>query len=227
MIILAADTSTAVNTVAVCDEQGVLAETAVRCGRKHSERLIQTLDWVLGEAACPLDEVDLLAISAGPGSFTGLRVGIATWKGLAVASRKPLMGVPTLDALSRCAYAQSGTVCTILDAKMNEVFGAVYDFGAGDRTKRTPDLVCSLSDLMTHAGDGPLMVGEWPGFIDQIQEVTPSATFAPAHLSYPRASAVAAEARALFDPSSDYDSGHVSPVYLRRSQAEEARAAAT
>ena len=84
MKILAADTSTSVNTVAVCEGAHVVAETVVDCGRAHSERLLATVDWVLNEAGLALNGLDALAISIGPGSFTGLRIGAATWKGLEI-----------------------------------------------------------------------------------------------------------------------------------------------
>ena len=99
MIIVAGDTSTSINTVAVCRDDAILAETVVDCGRTHAERLLDTITWVLGEAAMSLNQVDALAISTGPGSFTGLRVGLATWKGLALGQDLPLVGVPTLCLL--------------------------------------------------------------------------------------------------------------------------------
>ena len=82
MIIVAGDTSTSINTVAVCRDDAILAETVVDCGRTHAERLLDTITWVLGEAGMSLNQVDALAISTGPGSFTGLRVGWPPGKGL-------------------------------------------------------------------------------------------------------------------------------------------------
>ena len=133
-VILAADTSTATNSVAICRGDAVLAETIIEGGRRHSERLIPTVDWLLGEAGIALSDIELLAISLGPGSFTGLRIGAAMWKGLALANGLPLIGVPTLDAMTRLSpFSPKGYVAAILDARMKEVFASVYRYVDGER----------------------------------------------------------------------------------------------
>jgi len=225
MIILAADTTTSVNTVAVCDNTRILAETIVDCGRAHSERLLSTVDWVLSEAGLTLEQVEALAVTTGPGSFTGLRVGIATWKGLALANRRPLIPVPTLDAMTRLAAFRSGTVCPMLDARMGEIFGAVYAFDKGERMKRTPDHVCKVEHLMegiegelTVFGNGATL------YAQRILDIQPQAVFLDPLCSVPRASAVATEAYALMQQGVDTDPAQVAPVYLRQSQAEINRA---
>ena len=147
MKILAGDTSTSINTVAVCDSGRILAETFVDCGRGHAERLLDTVDWALAEAHLTFDDIDALAISAGPGSFTGLRVGVATWKGLAFGKNLPLVAVPTLDAMARLAGLYGGAVLPLLDARMGEVFGAAYRFGPDGRMKLTEDRACPVEEL--------------------------------------------------------------------------------
>ena len=103
-----------------------------------------------------LERVDFLAISVGPGSFTGLRVGIAAWKGLALANSIPLVGVSTLAAMSRLWPVQSGVLCPVLDAKMSEVFGAVYRFDGGvrheDRAAFVGPIESFLEGLPANAG---------------------------------------------------------------------------
>ena len=224
MVILAADTSTSINSVCVSRSGRILAETVVLSGRKHSERLLDTVDWVLAEAGMGLSQVEMLAVSIGPGSFTGLRVGIATWKGLALGQGLPLLGVPTLDAMTRLGIFQEGLVCPLLDARMHEVFGAVYSFHCGVRTKRTPDRVCSIDTFLDDVpgaavflGDGATLYGE------AIRQRFPEACFAPEHCSVPRASAVAAEAFQRLGEGAVADAGAVVPIYLRKSQPEEAK----
>ena len=131
-IILASDTSTRHCGVALCRvavpgaECEIMAQSCADRHKLHAERLLESVDWVLNAAACSLQEVSCLAATAGPGSFTGLRVGLATWKGLALALGLPLVAVPTLDAMARLATVREGVVVPLLDARMKEVFGAVY-----------------------------------------------------------------------------------------------------
>jgi tRNA threonylcarbamoyl adenosine modification protein YeaZ len=221
MKILAADTATSINTVAVCDGPRILAETVVECGRAHSERLIITVDWVLAEAGLTLEDLDALAISAGPGSFTGVRVGVATWKGLAFGKNLPLVAVPTLDAMTRLSRFQDALVCPLLDARMHEVYGAVYRFANGRREKLTEDLVCDIDAMLNRIEATAVFLGDGASmYRDRILARQPGAIFAPGLCSKPRASAVAAEALALIERGANTDAQAVVPVYLRKSQAE-------
>ncbi len=245
--ILAADTATHLNTAAVCraDESGfeVLAETVVACRRMHSERLMATLDWVLSEAALSLEDIDILAVSAGPGSFTGLRVGVSTFKGLAFAKRLPLVAVPTLDAMAAAFPAVSPypvasgrelVVCPLLDARMKEVYGAAYQGGGTARRKVVRDCVCPIEQFAARLseetdGAAPVFLGEGASlYRDQIYTLLPDASVLLAPHMPPRAAAVAAEAAARMQAGTPSDAALVSPVYLRKSQAEvnrDARAA--
>ena len=222
MRILAADTSTAVNTVAVCEGERLLAETVVDCGRAHSERLLATVDWVLAEAGVKIEELDALAISAGPGSFTGLRVGVATWKGLAAGAKLPLVPVPTLDALARVGAVYEGLVCALLDAKMGDVFGALYRFAQGRRTKLAGDRVGVVEDLIGGIEDDIRFLGDGAmRYRERIEAAVASAIFVEQARGVPRASAVALEAHMLLDQGAcTTDPAEVAPVYLRKSQAE-------
>ena len=223
MIILAADTGTSINTVAVCDGDRPLAETIVETGRSHSEKLLLTVDWVLHEAGLTLDDVQMLAIGIGPGSFTGLRIGAATWKGLAFARNLSLVAVPSLDAMTRLAPFYNEVVCPLLDARMHEVFGAVYRFEDGRREKLVADSVCPVGAILDQIPEpAPVFLGNGATlYRDEILARLPGARFAPAACSVPRASAVAAESVALLAAGISTDAAAVSPVYLRKSQPEE------
>ncbi len=224
MKILAADTSTSINTVALSEDHRVLAETVVDCGRAHAERLLATVKWVLAEAGVVLKEVDMLAISAGPGSFTGLRVGVATWKGLALAADLPLVGVSTLDALARAYPLHEGTLCPLIDAKMGEVFGAIYRFENGVRHKSQADRVGPVESIFEEASGVIHCLGDGARrYRERILKLNPSATFPSGALATPRASAVAEEAIELIAGGCATDPAAVAPVYLRKSQAEVAR----
>ncbi len=230
--ILAADTSTRQCTVALClfSEQGainVAAQTSADSHRLHAEGLLDALQWVLHAAGRTLRQVDCLAVSIGPGSFTGLRVGAAAWKGLAFALNLPLVAVPTLDAMSRLNAVVDGVVAPMLDARMGEVFGAVYRFSQLRREKLTPDLVCSAEELLTHIpeGAGPVLL---PGdgalrYRADILACLPEACILPETMGTPRADAVAVEARHLLLQGVEVRAACAAPRYLRASQAEQAR----
>lgn len=228
-LILAADTSTAINSVALCRDDAILAEAVIDGRRLHSERLLPTVQWLLAESGVALHEVDLLAIAIGPGSFTGLRIGAATWKGLAFANDIPLIGVPTLDAMARLAAVRPKSyVAALLDARMKEVFAAAYTVTGPDPAKCLDDTVCSITALMERLealpdfdpdalsllGDGAQL------YQDVLRARWPGATIAAPAQGVPRASAVALEARARHAAGAPTDPGAVNPVYLRKSQAE-------
>jgi tRNA threonylcarbamoyladenosine biosynthesis protein TsaB len=228
-LILAADTSTAINSVALCRDHALLGEVVLDGRRRHSERLLPAVDWLLGETSVELADIELLAISIGPGSFTGLRIGAATWKGLAYANELPLVGVPTLDAMARLAPTPpEGYQVILLDARMKEVFAAVYTYSGGQRQKVVSDRVCPLSALFDAAealpdfhtkplsllGDGVVL------YQQAITERWPGAVLASPSQGLPRASAVAIEALERYAAGAESDAGRVNPVYLRKSQAE-------
>lgn len=228
-IVLAAETSTAINSVALLRDDQLLAEAVIDGRRLHSERLLPTVDWLLGEAGLSLRDVDLLAISTGPGSFTGLRIGAATWKGLALANDLPLVAVPTLDAMTRLApYPPVSCIAVVLDARMKEVFAAVYQYVNGQRVKVLNDQACPIDALLDQIEalggahrEGLALMGDGADlYRDAILRRLPAAIIAAPAQSAPRASAVGLEALALLAAGAPSDGALVSPVYLRKSQAE-------
>jgi tRNA threonylcarbamoyladenosine biosynthesis protein TsaB len=238
MRILAADTTTSILAIAVCEwgaplafreAAGIAAEVVVECGRAHSERLLEATDWVLRQAGCGLDDMDALAISVGPGSFTGVRIGVAAFKGLAFGGgpsgkNLPLVPVPTLDAMTRVGVFSDGVVCPMLDARMHEVYGAVYRFREGGRERIAPDRVCPVERMIEAIEEPALFLGDGADlYRDRILAARPDARFAPPHCSVPRAAAVAAEAVYLLDAEVCTDPALVVPVYLRKSQPEQKR----
>ena len=221
-VVLAADTTTSINSLAICRDGRVLVETVAECGRLHAERLLPTVDWILAEAGLSLHHIDLFAISAGPGSFTGLRIGVAAWKGLALGEDKPLAAVPTLDAMARSVAGAAETVCPLLDARMAEVYGAIYRYEGTRREKLIPDRVCSIGNILDALPGGPVrFLGDGAdSYYKEIVERLPGALFAPAFTVLPRAALVAGEALDLAASGAPLDAALAEPVYLRGSQAE-------
>lgn len=228
-LVLAAETSTAINSVALLRDEALLAEAVIDGRRLHSERLLPTVDWLLGEAGLTLRDIELLAIAIGPGSFTGLRIGAATWKGLALANDLPLVAVPTLDAMTRlCPCAPASCLAIVLDARMKEVFAAVYRFEGGRRVKVIEDRACAIETLLDQiagldgfAETGLTLMGDGADLYRGVLAARfPRAAIAAPAQGAPRASAVALEALALQAGGACTDAALVSPVYLRKSQAE-------
>lgn len=133
MKILAFDTSTFAASAAVVDGGTVLAESSVLQRAGHSERLLPLVDEVLARAGLPLGAIDRLAAGLGPGSFTGVRLGLATAKGLQLATGIPLVGVSSLDALAASAWGVEGPLVAALDARRDEVYAALFRQREGDR----------------------------------------------------------------------------------------------
>ena len=223
MKILAADTGTRINTVAVWEDGRILAETVVDCHRAHSERLLETTQWVMKEAATALAQLDALAVSIGPGSFTGLRIGVAAWKGLALGAGLPLAGVCSLDALARPFQGLSWPVCAMLPARGDEVYAAALPSEPGAPAMFGPG-AASLDEVLRDAPRGALFTGE--GAVmhrDVIEARDPAALFPLRALTVPRASAVAEVGCAIIRAGTDGDPAAVSPLYLRKTQAERLR----
>lgn len=156
MRVLAVDTTSQRASVAVADESGPLAETRVVCEGGHSRWLLPATDALLRGLGIGAAEIELFAVTSGPGSFTGLRVGLGTVQGLALASRRPCLGVSTLDVVAHGAVPGTGPIVALLDAFRSEVFWAVYD---GDGRLRGERSVGPLDATLASAPSGSAFVG--------------------------------------------------------------------
>ena len=176
-MILAIETATDVCGAAVVHEGRVIARSSISEKNIHSEKLLTMVDDVLLEAAVLLNDVDAIAVSIGPGSFTGLRIGLSTAKGLAMARQKPIIAVPTLDALANEYYRSSsknsaGIVCPMIDAKRDEVYYCFYEVNAAGINRRSDYTIESITqvggragryDTVVFVGDGVLKMEKMPG----------------------------------------------------------------
>jgi tRNA threonylcarbamoyladenosine biosynthesis protein TsaB len=163
MRLLAIDTSTEYLTLAVTDGAEVRARLHRKAPRSHSSLLVPMIDAVLRKARLRLKDIDGFCVGVGPGSFTGLRIGVATVKALAAATGRPIAAVPTFDAIARNAKKSGGAVCVVLDARKNKVYGAVYSADAAGGLDRVTDYmllpagellkVCEKYDNLYYIGD--------------------------------------------------------------------------
>jgi tRNA threonylcarbamoyladenosine biosynthesis protein TsaB len=227
--LLAVETSTLTGAVALLQSGSVVAESRVSVAVTHGERLMAAIDGVLRAARCELGHVDAFAVAVGPGSFTGLRIGVSTVKSLAFATGKPVVGVPTLDALAWtlpfCAYP----VCPILDAKKDEVYAALYRTLDGRlELLEAPRAVApaTLAEELRATWEGPLVflgdgVAPFGAVLGDI--LGTRARLAPGGLRLPSAATVGELGGAALARGDAADPAALVPLYLRPSEAEVAR----
>lgn len=159
--VLAIETATRVLSVALLQGRRVVAELSAEGPRVHSERLLPAIDRVLGEAECRLEDVDALAVSAGPGSFTGLRIGMATIKGLAFGEARAVVPVSTLAALRLAAAAAPGPVASRLDARRGELYAGAWQGPGPEAPPLWPESVLAPAAIAERLPEGStLVVGE-------------------------------------------------------------------
>jgi len=159
-VILAVDTSTSAGSVALCRGETLLGEIFLNLPRNHTDRLLSVMKILLTDTGIDLPSVDAFAVVNGPGSFTGLRVGVATVKGLAIATGKPLIAVSTLQALALQASRSSIPICAMLDARKKEVYACIYEWVGGGLTPRMPERVLPPEDLLHSIEGDTLFIGD-------------------------------------------------------------------
>jgi tRNA threonylcarbamoyladenosine biosynthesis protein TsaB len=223
MKILAIETSTPVGSVALAEGAILKAQHILNISATHNQRLLPGIDRILGDTGWTLDDLDGLAVSLGPGSFTGLRIGMSVVKGLAWATGKPLAGVPTLDALAANVALVPHLICPVLDARKGEIYAALYREGDEQVPKRiTPymalkpeKLVALISEKTVFVGDALLSYGDYlsSNLGDRLLQ-------APPHLNIVHASSVAWLAWQMLRLGKHEDLSSCTPLYVRPSEAE-------
>jgi tRNA threonylcarbamoyladenosine biosynthesis protein TsaB len=220
MLILTIETSTPVERVAVVRDGLVLAELSETVGRGHTEKLLGAVESVLSRSSVCARELDAIGVSIGPGRFSGLRVGLATAKGLAAASRVPVVPVPTLAALAESARPSTGLVAPMLDARKGEVYGALFKLDGG-RERLLPDAAVTPGEMLERVREAVgeeavLFLGSGASVCrDEIASTMRSAALfpdAPVEAPDPSALAALAAEAGLPDPS---EAATLEPVYLR------------
>lgn len=225
MRILAIDSSGLVASVAVLDDGIMLAEYTVNYKKTHSQTLLPMIDEIVKMIELDLSDIDAIAVAKGPGSFTGLRIGSSTAKGLGFVLDKPLIGVPTVDGLAYNLYGVDKIICPIMDAKRNQVYTGLYQFNNGvfqviaDQKavdiKEIIEEINGINKEVIFLGDGV------PVYENQIGElIKNNYYFAPLHLSRQRAGAIGALAFEYYKEGKFEKAADHQPEYLRLSQAE-------
>lgn len=231
MKIVAIDSSGLVASVAVTEDDNLIAEYTTNYKKTHSQTLLPMLDEVKKAISLDLNSIDAIAVAAGPGSFTGLRIGSATAKGLGLALNKPLIGIPTVDALAYNLYdtAPDTLICPIMDARRKQVYTGLYYFENHTLKILRPQDALPMTDLieeLNRRGKSVIFLGDGvPVYRELIEETCRVPySFAPAHVNKQRAAAVAALAEIYYKEGKMEDAAEHQPDYLRVSQAERERA---
>ncbi|RJQ13700.1 MAG: tRNA (adenosine(37)-N6)-threonylcarbamoyltransferase complex dimerization subunit type 1 TsaB [Nitrospiraceae bacterium] len=223
MKILAIETATVAGSVAILDDvEGLVGEVRVDVKVAHAERLMPSIEWLLRSSGVSVNDIDAFAVSIGPGSFTGLRIGLSTVKGFSYATGKPIVSVPTLDAFARTLSFCSYTICPMLDARKSEVYAGLYKWEGAACNKILHETVISPAELLKQV-DGPtVFTGEgvkiYSGLI--LNVMGDKAIFAPPSKMSPSASSVAELAMEKLKQGIIADPVSLSPFYIRKSEAE-------
>lgn len=227
MLILALDSTAVVASVALCRDETPIASFHIKNGNTHSETLLPMVETVLKTAGFTVDDVDLFACSVGPGSFTGVRIGVSTIKGLAFGKNKPCIGVSTLEALALNAVPFDGIISPVMNARRGQVYNALFRYENESLVRLCPDRALSALELeaeMEKKGEPYALVG------DGIEEMTRVASknvperISPL-LTDQNAISVAKCAYRAFLSGQNGTDAELKPVYLRLPQAERERLA--
>jgi tRNA threonylcarbamoyladenosine biosynthesis protein TsaB len=223
MMTLAFDTSTKTGSVALLKDEILLVEQFMNTGKNHGETVHPAIRQILSAAGIGIGDVNLLAVTVGPGSFTGLRIGAGTAKGLAFAEEIPIVGVSTLEALAANVSGSTLTICPMLDARKGEVYTAFYRFdGAGFPGKVSDEQVVSPEILLAGVDQTTLFLGDGAIAYEGLIRSTlfDKAHFVPEPFNYIRAASVGLIGLKKFCDGDSLNSLIFAPRYLRLSEAE-------
>lgn len=230
MKILALESSGLVASVAVVTEDRMIGEYTTNFKKTHSQTLLPMMDTLLKMTGIQVNEMDAIAVSGGPGSFTGLRIGSATAKGLGLALNKPIVSVPTVDAIAYNLCGTEAVVCPLMDARRNQTYTGLYTF-EGDKmvilSEQKAVMIDEIIAEINTLGRRVIFLGDGvPVFRKTIEDnVKVPYSFAPVHMSQQRAGALGALAVQYYQEGRYQTAAEHEPDYLRLSQAERELAA--
>ena len=227
MNILAFESSAKAASVALLQDGKLLAEYTQNSGQTHSRTLMQMAENLLHNCDLTVKDVDAAAVAAGPGSFTGVRIGMAAAKGLAWGREIPCCGVSTLEAMVTGAAMCDGVYCACMDARRDQVYNAIFRMENGCLTRLCEDRAISLADLekdLKNVEETVFLVGDGASLCyNMLNDSVPVLHLLPEHLRQQRASGVALAAYRKLLAGEDASALLLTPNYLRLSQAERTR----
>ncbi|OOB75117.1 tRNA threonylcarbamoyladenosine biosynthesis protein TsaB [Clostridium haemolyticum] len=225
MKILSIDSSTSSASCAILEDNKLLGEITLNDKKQHSVILMPLIDSLLKDLKLTINDIDAFAVSSGPGSFTGLRIGIATVKGLADGTGKPFVGISSLDGLAFNLAYSSGIICPIIDALRDNVYTALYSFEDEKLKKLTDYMALHIDELISIIKetncDSVNFIGDAiPKFKDKLSISFSKVYFAPNNVNFTRASSLGELGLQLLKDGVSDNSLTFAPIYLRKSQAE-------
>ncbi len=222
MRILGIETSTYSGSVAVIDKEQIKGEYYFSIGPSHAEKLVPSVNWLLNDIGVEKTQLDGVAVSVGPGSFTSLRVGVSVAKGISYSLGIPVAGFSSLEVLAMNAPFFQCNVCPVIDAKRGEVFCALFNSRAGKLERATPDLICNIKNLTEFINTKTAFVGEgallYRDFLED--SLGDCRIYDSLNLNFPRASMLCVLATHKFRSGYEGDPYKLMPNYIRQSNAE-------
>lgn len=228
MKILAIESSGTTASVAVATRDKVIAQYSVNDKMTHSQTLLPMINEIMNFTKMSVDELDVIGVSAGPGSFTGLRIGSATAKGIALAKNIPVVTVPTLEAMAYNYFGYDKLVCPMLDARRDRVFAALYSFNGESFDvihDQDVDEIETVAGWINEQERDVILLGDGTDvYAEKFKELlSVNCTFAPPHMRYQSAASVAMLTKKMFEEGKMTKGHFHKPIYLRPSQAESER----
>lgn len=225
MKLLILDSSSKAASAAVCEDGHLLGESYTNAGKTHSATLLPMAEALLHNCSVPLGELDTLAVTVGPGSFTGLRIGMAAIKGMALARDLPCIPLSTLEGLACNLLGFDGLICPVLDARVSQVYTALFRCKNGTLTRLAEDCAISIQELKqlldTYPDERKILVGDGANLCYNSFNSRPeNLSVAPEHLLYQHAGAMASLAWQKARAGENVSADEIVPTYLRLPQAE-------
>lgn len=235
MIIVGIDSSSIVASVAIIKDDDLIAEYTVNYKKTHSQTLLPMLDQVCKMSDLDINDIDAIAVAAGPGSFTGLRIGSATAKGIGLATGKPVVAVPTIEAMAYNCILSDDVICPLMDARRDQVYTGLFSFSkvttdGMSRKLETMLASCAISieelvEAVNATGKRVLFLGDGVPVHKQYLEehIKVDYMYVPLNLDRQRASSVALLGKVKYEAGEYESAAEHAPVYYRMSQAERER----
>lgn len=225
MLILSVDSSAMPASVCLLENGKILADYYLNSGLTHSQTLMAMTESVLQISGRSASDIDLYAVNSGPGSFTGVRIGVSAVKGMAYALDKPCIAISTLESMAYLFFGQSAYICACMDARRSQVYNAVFRVDNDTIERVCDDRAIAVDDLIRElrALNSPvILVGDGAHLVFEAAD-DPMIRLAPEHLRYQRASATAFAALEKYNRGETISPAALMPSYLRLSQAERER----
>ena len=219
MKILAIDSSAKAASAAIVEDGKILGEVFLNCGLTHSVTVMPSVEWLLDMTGLKVSDIDRIAITEGPGSFTGLRIGMAAVKGLAWACDIPCVGVSTLETIAHGAATNDGIICAVMDARANQVYNALFESKGGKITRLCEDRAIKISELLEELSDKEKVTFAGDGAELCYKASDEKFDISPENIRYQKASSVAI----LAADKAPVSAQEISLQYIRLPQAERER----